>query len=876
MPTITNTRSPKPGVYPFWFWNGVQEESRIAEQLEAMKAGGCRGVVLHSREGNRIPYLSERWFELVLHSCDCAKRLGLTIWLYDEDGYPSGNAGMQVQKLRPDLRQKQMLFAYAGTDPDTPAYAAYDATTYAPLDETAVPRGTPALRFTPNFIARHVDTFSREAADLFISLTHAHYVEHLAPYFGNVVEAVYTDDESFQVWNGTGLPWSEILEAEYERRHGEPLRSILPQLVEDLPGAADVRLRFYSLCRQLFLENFIAPQVDWCRKAGLPYVGHLCGDEGPTRNAVKNFGTAMPYLLAQDIPSIDDYLCEIKDHGYLRKPLNGPETRFLLHDARRLFTHLIYKGASSIANQFKNGLVSVEDLTFIGWDVEPAFLNTQMLFELALGANLMTPHAYYYTIGDRTKYDCPPSYFTQQPLHPVFGRRCATWTRIAELLLRGAFHADCLVVFPDRIVESQTGTDIDAKFALRKPRERISPDEFDVHFNTLLMELARRHVGYELGEDAIMAERAQLRDGAIVLGKRAYGTAICLSGVAISPSTARLLERFKASGGRVLTLPPGEYAALDALAPDLPLSGDGCEEILVHARDNAGFREALLLNLSGRTLAPTLEINGDFLVYDPVGETAFKTRDHLPAGFVLEHGGACMVMPTDFPCAVVPYETTVFRPSPGWEALTPLAITPLRPNAAAFHKTCGFAFELAPGATVTAIYTEHLAESGLTVNGTAALAATVPHHPCDFCFEGASAAGLCHAGANALALDAERDMVYLEGDFVFEDGRLQAPRPLALGDLAAAGWPHYWGAVEYVFAFDGRRDVLRLELAGGAAEIRVNGRLADPVFGLPATVRIADLCADCANELVVRLHNTAANFVTANPARFGLVKAEIA
>ena len=127
MPTITNTRSPKPGVYPFWFWNGVQEESRIAEQLEAMKAGGCRGVVLHSREGNRIPYLSERWFELVLHSCDCAKRLGLTIWLYDEDGYPSGNAGMQVQKLRPDLRQKQMLFAYAGTDPDTPAYAAYDA-----------------------------------------------------------------------------------------------------------------------------------------------------------------------------------------------------------------------------------------------------------------------------------------------------------------------------------------------------------------------------------------------------------------------------------------------------------------------------------------------------------------------------------------------------------------------------------------------------------------------------------------------------------------------------------------------------------------------------------------------------------------------------
>ena len=499
-----------------------------------------------------------------------------------------------------------------------------------------------------------------------------------------------------------------------------------------------------------------------------------------------------------------------------------------------------------------------------------------MLFELALGANLMTPHAYYYTIGDRAKYDCPPSYFTQQPFYPVFGRRCATWTRIAELLLRGDLHADCLVVFPDRVVESETGADLDAKFPLRLPRERMSPDELDVHFNTLLMELARRHVGYELGEDAIMAEHAQLRDGAIILGKRAYGTAICLSGVAISPETARLLERFKASGGRVLTPPPGEYAALDALAPDLPIAGDGCEEILVHARDNAGFREALLLNLSGKTLAPAIEIDGDFLVYDPVGETAFQASGHLPEGFVLEHGGACMIMPPDFPCAIVPCATTAFTPRTRWETLAPRSITPLRPNVAAFHKTRGFTFELAPGASVSAIYTEHLADSGLTVNDTATTAsAPVPHHPCDFCFEGVAASGLCHAGANALALDAERDMIYLEGDFVLEDGRLQAPRAPGLGDLAAAGWPHYWGAVEYAFAFEGRRDVMRLELEG-AAEVFINGASAGVVFGLPATLRIHDRCADGANVVVVRLHNTAANFVTAKAVPFGLFKTEVA
>ncbi len=869
-----NPPSPKPGVYPFWFWNGVQEESQIAEQLEAMKAGGCRGVVIHARTGNKIPYLSDRWFDLFIHACECAKRLGLTVWIYDEDGYPSGNAGGRVQKDRPDLRQKRLEFAYAPTDPDAPCFAAFDATTYVRLDERAAPRGTPALRFTLRVVDGHVDTFSRESAERFIAITHEAYARRASRFFGDPVEVVYTDDESFQVcWTG-GIPWSEALDAEFARRHGHALADILPQLVEDLPGASEARLRFYALARELFLENFIRPQADWCARHGLAYAGHLCGDEGPTATSVKNFGTAIPYLLAEDIPSIDDYLCELKDHGYLRHPLNTDDLRFLCKDGRKFCPLQIYKGASSVANQFKVGLVSAENLTFLGWDIQPAFLETQMRFELAMGVNLVTPHACYYTIGDGTKYDCPPSYSGHQPFHAIFGRRCATWTRMAELLLRGALHADCLVVFPDRIVASETGADIDAKFPLRLPRERMSPGEFDLHFNTLLMELARRHVGYELGEDAIVAERAQLRDGAIVLGKRAYTAVVCLSGVAISPAAAHLLERFKAAGGTVATLPPGDYAALDALAPDIPLAGEGGEEILVHARDNGAFREAFLLNLSGRDLAPRLAFDGDCLVYDPVEDVAFKASGGLPADFVLTRGASCMILPADFPCEVVPHETTAWRDGRAWTPLAPVSVAALRPNAVAFHKTRGFAFELEAGASVSALYTEHLAASGLALNGRAAGRA-LPHHPCDFCFEGVVVSALCHTGANAVSLAAERDMVYLEGDFRVDGAILRAPQPLALGDLSKAGLPHYWGGVEYAFAFEGRRDLLRLDLAGGAAEVRVNGAAAGDVFGDPATVRIGGLCGDGRNELVVRVFGTSANFIVGQAVPFGLLAAEI-
>ena len=112
-------KKPVPGLYPFWFWNGIEEEEELERQLRRMAEVGCKGVALHSRTGNKIEYLSDRWMELVRCACRCARDLGLKIWLYDEDGYPSGNAGGKVQRLHPDLVQKNLRYDYSGTVPET-------------------------------------------------------------------------------------------------------------------------------------------------------------------------------------------------------------------------------------------------------------------------------------------------------------------------------------------------------------------------------------------------------------------------------------------------------------------------------------------------------------------------------------------------------------------------------------------------------------------------------------------------------------------------------------------------------------------------------------------------------------------------------------
>lgn len=101
---------------------------------------------------------------------------------------------------------------------------------------------------------------------------------------------------------------------------------------------------------------------------------------------------------------------------------------------------------------------------------------------------------------------------------------------------------------------------------------------------------------------------------------------------------------------------------MDALEPDLPLQGNGCEEILVHARNHNGFREAFLLNLCDRALSPEVEVPGEFVLYDPVQEYGIRCKDRLPVGFSLPQAGSCMILPPDFQCRIVPFVTAEAAP----------------------------------------------------------------------------------------------------------------------------------------------------------------------------------------------------------------------
>ena len=90
---------------PWWFWNDEITEDGIKQQLADFRQQGVYGFTIHARMGlsPAIPYLGERWFELVRFAVEEAARHRMIVHLYDEGMYPSGSAHGQVVDGHPEF-----------------------------------------------------------------------------------------------------------------------------------------------------------------------------------------------------------------------------------------------------------------------------------------------------------------------------------------------------------------------------------------------------------------------------------------------------------------------------------------------------------------------------------------------------------------------------------------------------------------------------------------------------------------------------------------------------------------------------------------------------------------------------------------------------
>lgn len=79
---------------PFWAWNCKLDENILKEQIHNFKEMGFGGFHMHSRVGMSCKYLGKDFMNMIKICVNEAKDNLMLAWLYDEDKWPSGFAGI--------------------------------------------------------------------------------------------------------------------------------------------------------------------------------------------------------------------------------------------------------------------------------------------------------------------------------------------------------------------------------------------------------------------------------------------------------------------------------------------------------------------------------------------------------------------------------------------------------------------------------------------------------------------------------------------------------------------------------------------------------------------------------------------------------------
>jgi len=278
-----------------------------------------------------------------------AKKAGWALWLYDERGYPSGNAGGLVLRDHPEWEASGLLLADAATDGSAvtlaappgrlflaAAFPARDGQidlagkvdlamqvrdgrlTWQPppgcwqvliVTQNRLYEGTHAVSNLSGKIP-YVNLLMPEPTRRFLAVTHQAYADRLGSDLGKQFMSTFTDEPSLmsvftKPMPYRVLPWAPDLPDEFHNRRGYPLEPIVAELVLDA-GAVGRKHRYdyWLTIAELVSENYFGQIQDWCRAHNLRSGGHLLMEESLVAH-VPFYGDFLRCARRLDAPSID-------------------------------------------------------------------------------------------------------------------------------------------------------------------------------------------------------------------------------------------------------------------------------------------------------------------------------------------------------------------------------------------------------------------------------------------------------------------------------------------------------------------------------------------------------------------------------------------
>ncbi len=625
---------------PFWFINGHVERWQIGREFELMERKGIREVIVHPRYGLAVEYLSEEWFTIFSWCLEEAKRRGMFIWIYDEFNWPSGTAGMTVQKINPEYRSKYLAVEHQPLrDIDLNRFEPGVCMVAANIEAGIVTK-TKLLQTINELVSLtgnwtifncklkydpyYVDTLSKEAVDCFKRLTYDEYYKRFASEFGKTIRAVFTDEASiywvsvgYDDWN---LPYTDDYFATFRERFGYDCRTKIPYLFYPGRESASVRADYWDHAGYLFNERYHRSLAAWCREHGVIYTGHNNHEE-PLRYQIRYQGDMFGTMRAMDVPGVDHL-------G--KQTLGNPWISIIGH-----------KICSSEAHFDGKPRAMSESFGVMDWDTTFTHLKRVTDWQYAQGINLLVPHAFFHTVSGMTKRESPPSFFYQSPNWEDFDYFTDYVRRLEEMLCGGRHVCKAAVFYP-----------LSGLWSSYQPDRKTSEFEHtDNSLNSLCLELIRNHIDFDILDFHALNE-AIVEGGKIKLGDEEYELLLVPSEPYMRPAEVARLQELALLGVRMAlfhramepikhNLPDGLRGATFVpteqmpsfiellgrqLEQDLQIIGAGAEDIMVYRREKDDRRIAFLVNRSEkhRKVVVLLRDYTDAAIFDP--ETGSYTR----------------------------------------------------------------------------------------------------------------------------------------------------------------------------------------------------------------------------------------------------------
>lgn len=618
---------------PFWFWNGNLEQEELLRQLRDFRDKGVEGFVLHPRIGipDTLGYLSDEFMALVEAIIDEAASMNMRVILYDEGMYPSGSANGEIVRCKPEYASRGLIMleqpmkntpewiipleegdrivsvqAISRTGPKLEGIegsktqiieVADDScgiVSFAPPDEGAWSYVAFIDRYSLGTIRgihygqddgepgapRAADLLNPEAVQLFIELTHERYYERIGRHFGSSIIAMFTDEPDLlgRKHRKGMLPWTAGFLEEF-MSSGNREEDLVLLWLESGDNTAEIRRCYRKAVRHRMERSFYKPLHDWCEAHSIALTGHPAASDD--MGLLRYF-----HIPGQDI--VWRWLAPEGDLGITGK--HSTMGKCSADSARHRNKSRNLNECFGVCAKGNSWALTADDMK---WYLDWLFVR---------GVNLISPHAFYYSIEGERLHERAPDVGPNNIWWPEYDRFSQYIKRMSWVMTESINQPEvCVLCRADHL-----------SWELARPLY-----EGQIEFNYL--------------EEELLQDEAVLENGMIAIANQRYRIVLLEDVEQFELDTREKLKEFVCQGGRILehnrvTAPPvgcvepgwEVHHSIEAVA-------DRVEQILPHRAEfkplspglrishvvKEGIHLYVLVNEGETAIKGTLSMNGE-------------------------------------------------------------------------------------------------------------------------------------------------------------------------------------------------------------------------------------------------------------------------